>query len=757
MYEENGSVMKKSSKKMPDEHRIVEEIQSARKPLSPDALIKRFNISVNKHDDFLEEIDALIKRGVLFKNRKGALLLPEAIDLIVGTVIGHPDGYGFLRPDGSTDKNNDFYLPASEMFKVLHGDRVTARRLLHKEQGRVSVEILDVLARAHREIVGRLHQKHGVWFVVAEDKRLNQDFLLAPHGRGKAQDGDIVVVEMVEPPSATREAIVRVKEILGAPEDDGIEIEIALRRYDLPFRFSNQAKQEAKKYGEQVKNVDKKTREDLRDLPFVTIDGKDARDFDDAVFAEKNGHGYHLLVAIADVSHYVRDGSALDKEAYERGTSVYFPRRVIPMLPEVLSNGLCSLNPEVDRLVMVCDMQISSKGAIQRYQFYPAVIRSQARLTYDQVWAYLSGSMEKGLTKKIRILDSLDCLYGLFQRFFEARKKRGAIDFDGGEVEIRFNERGKIESIVPMLRNDAHRLIEECMLAANVCAADFVRTHERAALYRIHEGPTSEKLGALRAFLSLCGLQLGGGEHPTAKDYAQLLKKVEHRDDKDLLQMVLLRSLQRAEYSSEEKGHFGLSYKHYAHFTSPIRRYPDLLVHRVIKSILAETTYRPGCGSWRDAGVHCSVTERRADEASREVETWLKCIYMQQHLGEVMYGTVSGVTHFGLFVTLDGLAIDGLIHISELGEDYFHFDDVRHALVGQRSGKEYRLAERMSVQVVRADPDSGKIDFVQADNKTGHRDKNISTKKPSGSLKKKAVSKNSAEIAKMKINQRKKR
>ncbi len=704
-----------NNKKTWDEQQIVGEIRHARTPLSPDALAKRLKISANKRGDFLQKIEALVGHGILFKNRKGALLLPEAIDLIVGTVIGHPDGYGFLRPDGCTDKDHDLYLPASEMFKALHGDRVTARRTLRKEHGKATAEILDVLTRAQQEIVGRLHQRHGVWFVVAEDKRLNQDFLLAPRGRGKAQDGDIVVVELVEPPSATREAIVRVKEILGAPDDDGIEIEIALRKYDLPFRFSRLAEREAKQYGTQVKETDKQKRQDLRVIPFVTIDGEDARDFDDAVFAEKNGHSYRLLVAIADVSHYVHDGSTLDKEAYERGTSVYFPRRVIPMLPETLSNGLCSLNPDVDRLVMVCDMHVSAKGIVQRYQFYPAVIRSQARLTYHQVWDYLSGA--KKTLRDVSICASLDCLYALFQRFFDARHKRGAIDFDSNEIQIHFDEHGKIESITPLVRNDAHRLIEECMLAANVCAADFIRTNKRQALYRIHEGPTSEKLNALHSFLSLCGLQLDGGEHPSAKDYAQLLKKIEKRDDKDLLQMVLLRSLQRAEYSNEEKEHFGLSYEHYTHFTSPIRRYPDLLVHRVIKSILNKNQYQPTHGSWSEMGVHCSMTERRADDASREVETWLKCIYMQQHIGKVMRGTISGVTHFGLFVTLDGLAIDGLIHISELGTDYFHFDEARHALIGQRSGQIYRLAERIVVQVVRSDPDSGKIDFVLGDEK----------------------------------------
>jgi ribonuclease R len=645
---------------------------------------------------------------VLFANRKGALCLPAALDVVVGKVIGHPDGYGFLELDEGGD---DLYLSSREMFKALHGDKVAARRIPRGERGRVEAEILDVLERGQHDIVGRLHQRHGVWFVVAEDRRLNQDFLLTPEGRKTANAGDIVVVEVVEPPSASHETIVRIKEVLGTADDDGIEIDIALRKHALPFAFSDAVERSAEKFGDTVKLSDIKGRRDLRDLPLVTIDGETARDFDDAVYATRSGQGFRLIVAIADVSHYVKDGSALDKAGRERGNSVYFPRRVIPMLPETLSNGLCSLNPAVDRLVMACDMTVSAKGVVQRYEFYPAVIHSRARLTYTAVWNYLSRGTVHPAMKATEVRASLDTLYVLFQHFFEQRKKRGAIDFETAEMEMHFDARGRIDKITPLVRNDAHRLIEECMLAANVCAAEMIREHHAQALFRIHEGPTTEKLAALKAFLALCALRLGGGEKPATKDYAKLLEQIQTRDDKDLLQTLLLRSLQRAEYNADEKGHFGLAYPVYTHFTSPIRRYPDLLVHRTLKAILARKTYQPKGDSWEALGEHCSMTERRADEATRDVETWLKCLYMQRHLNDVMMGTVSGVTNFGLFVTLDGLAIDGLAHVTELGSDYFRFDATRHTLTGQRSGVTYTLAQRVAVQVIRVDPDAGKIDF----------------------------------------------
>jgi len=697
-------------------------VREAGVPLLPAALAKRLQVDAADKAAFQTLLAQLVKRGALFANRKGALCLPAALDVVVGTVLGHPDGFGFLRPDkDESGGGDDLFLPPQEMFKVLHGDKVAARRISRGERGRVEAEVLDVLERGQRDIVGRLHQRRGVWFVVAEDRRLNQDFLLTPEGRGTAKAGDVVVVEIVEPPTASHEAIVRVKEVLGAADDDGIEIAIALRKHALPFAFSEAAERCAEKFGDGVKPSDLKGRRDLRDVPLVTIDGETARDFDDAVYAAKSGRGFRLIVAIADVSHYVKDGSALDKAARERGTSVYFPRQVIPMLPETLSNGLCSLNPAVDRLVMACDMTVSAKGVVQDYTFYPAVIRSRARLTYNEVWDYLSRGTAHPALKAEDVRTSLDTLYVLFKRFFEQRQKRGAIDFETTEMEMHFDKRGKIEKITPLVRNDAHRLIEECMLAANVCAAEMVRAHHAQALFRIHEGPTAEKLAALKAFLALCALRLGGNEKPTTKDYAKLLQQIQTREDKDLLQTLLLRSLQRAEYSPKEEGHFGLAYPAYTHFTSPIRRYPDLLEHRALKAILAGKTYQPKGDSWEALGTHCSMTERRADEATREVETWLKCLYMQRHLNDVMMGTVSGVTNFGLFVTLDGLAIDGLVHVTELGQDYFRFDATRHTLTGQRSGVVYTLAQRVAVQVIRVDPDAGKIDFALWDQESEGR------------------------------------
>ncbi|MDR0770224.1 MAG: ribonuclease R [Burkholderiales bacterium] len=729
-----SSSSRRSLSRLPDEGRVLSAVREAGVPLLPAALTKRLQIGAADQAAFEAQLAQMVQRGVLFANRKGALCLPAALDVVVGTVLGHPDGYGFLELDEGGD---DLYLSSREMFKTLHGDKVAARRIPRGERGRVEAEILDVLERGQRDIVGRLHQRHGVWFVVAEDRRLNQDFLLTPEGRRTAKAGDIVVAEIVDPPSASHEAIVRIKEVLGTADDDGIEIEIALRKHALPFVFSEAVEHSAEKFGDSVKSSDIKGRRDLRDLPLVTIDGETARDFDDAVYAARNKQGFRLIVAIADVSHYVKDGSVLDKAGRERGTSVYFPRRVIPMLPETLSNGLCSLNPAVDRLVMACDMVVSAKGVVKHHEFYPAVIRSRARLTYTEVWDYLSrgtalpalNAAEMPEVQETR--ESLDTLYALFKHFLEQRRKRGAIDFETTEMEMHFDTCGKIEKITPLVRNDAHRLIEECMLAANVCAAETIRAHHVQALFRIHEGPTAEKLAALKAFLALCALRLGGGEKPATKDYAKLLEQIQTRDDKDLLQTLLLRSLQRAEYGAEEKGHFGLAYPAYAHFTSPIRRYPDLLVHRTLKAILAGKAYQPKGDSWKALGEHCSVTERRADEATRDVETWLKCLYMQRHLDEVMTGTVSGVTNFGLFVTLDGLAIDGLVHVTELGSDYFRFDAARHTLTGQRGGVVYTLAQRVAVRVVRVDPDAGKIDFSLWEEESSEKEKPKTGKKRS--------------------------
>ncbi len=693
---------------IPSRADILQTLRDA--PLTPAELARALHVGRDACDALFGRIAAMERDGQLLANRKGELLVVAKLDLATGTVQGHPDGFGFLVPD---DGSADLFLNPREMHKVLHGDRAAVRQTGIDRRGRREGEIVDVLERANQTVVGRLHEERGIVFVVAENRRINQDLLVAPSDRGTAKNGDVVVVEIVEQPSAQREAIAKVVEVLGAYTDPGMEIEIALRKHDLPFEFSLSARKQAAKLPADVRDEDRDGRVDLTSLPLVTIDGETAKDFDDAVYCERKGKGWRLVVAIADVSHYVKDADALDRDARERGTSVYFPRRVIPMLPEALSNELCSLKPDVDRLCMVCDMDVGATGAIKKYRFYRAIMHSTARLTYTQVWQWLSDPA--GVPAERRALQpQLANLHTLYKALAAAREKRGAIDFDTVEMQLEFDVRGKIVRVVPLARNDAHRLIEECMLAANVCTAQFLAEHKQPALYRVHEGPPPDKLAALKEFLGGCGLTLGGGDDPTASDYAQLLLKIKDRPDYALLQTVLLRSLSQAQYRPENVGHFGLSYEAYAHFTSPIRRYPDLLVHRAIKAVLDRRTYQPSATSWQELGVHCSLTERRADDASRDVESWLKCYFMQDKVGETFAGTVSGVASFGIFVTLDGLGIDGLVHITELGRDYFLFDNVRHALVGERSGRVFQLASRVNVVVARVDLESTKIDFTLA-------------------------------------------
>ena len=688
---------------------ILRELTDAGIPLAPAEIASRLSIGRRQQHLFDACVSTLERDGEILVNRKGELCIVAKLDLIRGTVQGHPDGYGFLVPEGGGD---DLFLSPREMHKVLHGDRVTAKRIGFDRRGRPEGEIVDVLERANREIVGRIHEERGIWFVEAENRRINQDLLLGADDRGGAQPGQVVVVEIVEQPSAHGEAVVRVKEVLGSATDPGIEIEIALRKHDLPFEWNPAAKRQALRLPAEVRPADRKSRTDLTSLPLVTIDGETAKDFDDAVYCEPDGRGFRLIVAIADVAHYVRDDDALDREARERGTSVYFPRRVIPMLPEALSNELCSLKPDVERLCMACDMRIDARGTIASYAFYPAVMHSRARLTYTQVYTWLKDAGAAKGTPGETLLPHLAQLYTLYKVLLAARERRGAIDFDTAELALQFDQYGKIAQIVPAPRNDAHRLIEECMLAANVCAAGFLAQNEQPALYRVHEGPPPDKLAVLREFLASCALTLTGGDKPTAMDYAALIDRIRERPDFALLQTVLLRSLSRAEYSPDNVGHFGLAYDAYAHFTSPIRRYPDLLVHRAIKAVLAKKRYAPKEATWAELGVHCSMTERRADDASRDVLQWLKCHYMQEKVGETFPGTISGVASFGIFVTLDGLDIDGLVHVTELPRDYFHFDAVRHALIGERSGRTFQLAGRVMVKVARVDLERAKIDFT---------------------------------------------
>ncbi|TMG85823.1 MAG: ribonuclease R [Betaproteobacteria bacterium] len=691
----------------------MEHLREHGVPIHADALAAALGVHGEaEREAFAGRLAAMERDGQLMTNRKGALCVVAKLDLITGTIQGHPDGYGFLVPD---DGSADVFLAPAQMRMALHGDRVTVRTTGVDRRGRPEGTIVDVLARANREVVGRLYEERGIWFLVAENKRISQDILVPPDLRGDAAPGQVVVAELMEQPSTHREALAKVVRVLGNYADPGMEIEIALRKHDLPHEFSTPAKRQAARLPSEVRSADRNGRLDLTNLPLVTIDGETARDFDDAVYCERTGKGFRLIVAIADVSHYVRDGDALDRDARERGTSVYFPRRVIPMLPEELSNELCSLKPAVDRLCMACEIAIDADGNISRYQLHPAVMHSRARLTYTQVWDWLSHPGETRTKESRALQPHLENLYALYKSLAAARARRGAIDFDTLELALEFDAQGKIERIVPVARNDAHKIIEECMLAANVCVAQYLAEQKHPALFRIHEGPTPEKLEALKEFLAGSGLSLSGGDTPTSADYAKLLSKIRDRPDVNLLQTVLLRSLQQAVYGPDNVGHFGLGYDAYTHFTSPIRRYPDLLIHRCVKACLAGARYRPSGASWPELGVHCSQTERRADEATRDVENWLKCYFMQDRVGETFSGTISGVTHFGLFVTLDGLNIDGLVHVTELGSDYFHFDAIRHALVGERTGKSFRLADRITVKVARVDLEQTKIDFVLAD------------------------------------------
>ncbi|MEY4726491.1 MAG: ribonuclease [Pseudomonadota bacterium] len=670
------------------------------------------------------------------------------LEEFVGTVAGHRDGHGFVQRD---DGSPDIFLPPNEMRAVLHRDRVKARVVRFDRKGRPEGRVVEILERSKQPIIGRLLQESGVWLVAPEDKRYGQDVLINKGATAKAAVGQVVVVELTEPPSLYGQPVGRIKEVLGEVDDPGMEIEIAVRKYGVPYEFSDACLAMARSLPDQVRPQDKKNRVDLTDVPLVTIDGEDARDFDDAVYCEPakvgKGKGWRLLVAIADVSHYVETGSAIDVDAYDRATSVYFPRRVIPMLPEKLSNGLCSLNPDVERLCMVCDMLINASGDVEAYQFYPAVMFSHARFTYTEVAAILSNTRGPEAAKRKDRIDDLIHLHDVYGALLKARRVRGAVDFETTETQIVCDESGRIDKIIPRVRNDAHKLIEEAMLAANVCSADFILQSKHPGLFRVHEGPTPEKIDLLRGYLKATGVGLTVSDNPKPGEFQAIAEATKERPDAQQIHSMLLRSMSQAVYTPDNNGHFGLAFEAYTHFTSPIRRYPDLLVHRVIKAILTKRKYTlpalptpgeahaklarrlasrvrepegqlavktkpsPDQQAWEAAGLHCSANERRADEASRDVEAWLKCKYMREHLGEEYSGVVTSATGFGLFVTLDAMYVEGLVHITELGGEYFRFDEMRQELRGERTGIRYGIGSRVRIQVSRVDLDGRKIDF----------------------------------------------
>ncbi|KVF30915.1 ribonuclease R [Burkholderia vietnamiensis] len=728
---------------IPSREEILGVLRTSDAPLAANDIAEALSIKRQEREGFFRRVAAMERDGQIRLDKRGHYQLTHPSNFVAGRVQGHRDGYGFVIRD---DGQDDLFLPNGEMQKVMHNDRVLARIVGYDRRGRPEGHVVEVTERANKRVIGRLLNENGALIVAPEDKRIGHDILITQNVK-KAKVGQVVVVELTDFPSRHSQPLGRVVEVLGDIDDPGMEIEIAVRKYGVPHEFSQPALDEAAALPDKVRPADLRFRVDLRDVPLVTIDGEDARDFDDAVYCEPTkvgrGDGFRLIVAIADVSHYVQPGNGLDADALERSTSVYFPRRVIPMLPEKLSNGLCSLNPQVDRCVLACDMVITACGEIKAYQFYPAVIHSAARLTYTEVAAVLSNTKGPEAARRADLLPHLQDLYGVYKALFAARQKRGAIDFDTTETYIVCNSQGKIEQIVPRQRNDAHKLIEECMLAANVCAADFLKRNKHAGLYRVHAGPTPEKLENLRAFLRGMGLTLGGGEKPHASDYAALMAQIRDRPDAQMLQPMLLRSMQQAVYSPDNIGHFGLAYEAYAHFTSPIRRYPDLLTHRAIYAILSGKKYtpkapegfelntalspraramqqaddetrgrsRPNTAIWEELGLHCSANERRADEASRDVEAWLKCYFMRDKLGEEYGGMVNGVTSFGIFVQLDTLFIEGLVHVTELGSDYFQYDEIKNELRGERTGIRYRLSDRVRVQVSRVDLDARKIDF----------------------------------------------
>ena len=701
---------------IPERDAILAKLREAGRPLTRKQLAEVFSISDPDTQRALgRRLRAMTRDGQLIKNRRNSYGLIEKMDLIKGRVIGHPDGYGFVVPDAG---GNDLYLSAKEMRSVLHGDRVLVRQVNVDRQGRREGKLIEILERANQQVVGRYYEDSGIGFVVADNKRISQDILVSGGKNRQVKSGVYVLVDIVSQPEKHRQPIGKIVEVLGEGDDVGIAVDLAIRSYDLPFEWPKAVDKEARRFNSAIDATEVDRREDLRQLPFVTIDGEDAQDFDDAVFCEKQDSGWRLLVAIADVSHYVEQDSALDNEARLRGTSVYFPERVIPMLPEVLSNGLCSLRPEEDRLAFVCEMNLDARGVMNHYRFYRATICSAARLTYNEMARMVVDRDQAAREKRTPLISHLDNLYDVYQLLHEQRVKNGLIDFSSTESRFIFDEQQQVESIQLVVRNEAHRLIEEMMLAANIAAAEFIEKNEIYGLYRVHAKPKMEKLEEVRALLSQLGMTLGGGDEPTARDYANLVEQIRQRDDAEMLEMVLLRSMPLAVYSTANEGHFGLGFDAYAHFTSPIRRYPDLMVHRAIAHITsgqAANTYPYTQQTMLELAEHCSMTERRAEEASRDVTQRLKCLFMKDKEGQEFSGIVSSVTAFGLFVMLDNMFVEGLIHISNLPADYYHYDAVTHSLVGERGGRRFQMGQKLRVSVTRVDLEDRKIDFELLD------------------------------------------
>lgn len=700
---------KKYKNPVPSREFIMQYLQDQGRPVAAADFLRDFGLkSAADKQAFQWRLSAMIRDGQLMKNRRNHYALVEDLDLIKGRVQGHRDGFGFVVPD---DGSEDLFLSPKEMRGVMHGDRVLVRSIKSGRSGKLEGSVAEILEHANETVVGRYYKENGLAYVVPASKQITKDIVIPADEPTDAKNGEFVLVEMLHYPAKHRAATGRVAEILGGENQAGMEIEVALRSNDLPYQWPEAVLDQVKQIADKVQLPKGKGYQDRRKLPFVTIDGEDARDFDDAIYCEPAGKGWRLFVAIADVSNYVQPNTPLDQEAILRGNSVYFPRRVIPMLPEKLSNKLCSLQPNCERLAMICEMKISPAGLLGDYQFYPAVISSQARLTYTQVAKMLAGGE---LTTHKAIWPHLQTLYALYKTLHAQRQKRGAIEFNTEEPKIKFDKKGKIGSISVLERNDAHRIVEECMLLTNTAAARFLIKHKIGGLFRIHNGPEQEKMDDLLTFLREIGLKLTDKNKPSPVDYAALLSRIQSRSDRRLIETVLLRSLSRAVYEEKPGGHFGLAYKEYCHFTSPIRRYPDLMVHRAIRYILEGGDPKEYAYSPKDLsklGQHCSMTERRADDSVRDVVDWLKCQYMVDKVGKVFDGIVTGVVGFGLFVELNDVYIEGLVHISSLDGDYYQFDPIHHRLTGKRSGRVYRLSDAVRVRVGSVNFEDRRIDF----------------------------------------------
>jgi ribonuclease R len=695
---------------------ITDALREAGRPLQFDELQALLNTNGPAARKRLQqEVDALLHGGEIVRNRRDELCLRERLPLIVGTVSGHRDGYGILHPD---DRSAPVILPYRQMREVIHGDRIAIRISGKDHRGRLEGTVVEVLERGTQEIVGRLYEESQIYFVIPDNPRITHRVLIPRENLSGASAGQVVLLKLIEMPSRTAQPLGHVTRVLGEHAAPGMETDIAIHSHGLPFEFPPEAVKEAESFGHAVSAAAKRGREDIRDLPLVTIDGEDARDFDDAVWCEPIRGGWRLIVAIADVASYVEQDSALDREAQHRGTSVYFPNRVLPMLPEALSNGLCSLNPEVDRLCLACEMRVDARGKVSKTRFFEGLMRSSARLTYTKVAAFLANPTAPHEPHVTGAGEQLVNLHALYRALAGARASRGALDFDAPELKVHFGADGRIAALVEQPRNDAHRLIEECMIAANVEAARFLKKHRIPTLYRVHGQPEEDRLETLRTFLNGFGIELPVNRDLEPKDLSAVLQKVLANEEAHLIQTVVVRSMPQAVYQPANIGHFGLALAEYAHFTSPIRRYPDLMVHRGIRHVLRggnADDFAWSAGRVAELGQQSSMTERRADEATRDAMSWLKCEYMQHRLGEEFDAMVTSVVDFGLFVQVKGVQVDGLVHVSSLGADYFSRDRSGFRMVGARSGKAFRLGDHLRVRLVNVGIDERKIDFELAD------------------------------------------